>query len=152
MPSRELLPKCFSFLDAALHSGIFLQMVESMFGATVLRIRGRNMTLTACQEDGDTKMWESLLNEADTYCARLVSVHLSSSWFSSIIQIHWVPLWDCEVNLMVLKLKDFLLKAGRHIEHSLPMVSGSVISVNLYVLVCAGEELFIAFNHSSHSL
>lgn len=50
---------------------------------------------------------------------------------------------------MVLKLKgDFILEAGGLIEHSLLMVSGLVVSVNLFVLVCAGEELFIAFNHS----
>ncbi|KAF4793381.1 SPARC-related modular calcium-binding protein 2 [Turdus rufiventris] len=36
------------------------------FGATVLRIQGGNMALTACQKDGGTKMRESLLNEADT--------------------------------------------------------------------------------------
>lgn len=51
---------------------------------------------------------------------------------------------------MVLKLKrDFLLEAGGRVERSLPMVSGSLVSVNLFVLVCAGEELFIAFNHSA---
>lgn len=55
---------------------------------------------------------------------------------------------------MVLKLKgDFLLEAGGHVEHSLPMVSDSIV---LVVLVCTGEELLIAFNHSvlisSHSL
>lgn len=71
-----------------------------------------------------------------------------------VIQTHCVPLWDCEVNLMVLKLKgDFLLEAGGHVEHSLPMVSDSIV---LVVLVCTGEELLIAFNHSvlisSHSL
>lgn len=39
---------------------------------------------------------------------------------------------------MVLKLKaDFLLGAGGHVEHSLPMASGSVVSIflSLYVQV-----------------
>lgn len=79
--------------------------------------------------------------------AMLVSGHLSSSWFSTVIQTHWVPLWDCEVNLMVLK-GELLLDAGGHVEHSFQMVPGSVASVDLFVLICAGGELFIAFNHS----
>lgn len=56
---------------------------------------------------------------------------------------------------MVLK-GELLLDAGGHVEHSLQMVPGSVVSVDLFVLICAGGELFIAFNHSvlisSHSV